>query len=111
MLSLIHSPQRHFLFRNRGDGTFQDRTRVAGTLRGDARGMGIVAADLDGNGWTDLFVANHLCPNFLFLNRGDGIFEDAGERSGAACSRRARTRRAWAPTPRTSTATVFPSDS
>jgi hypothetical protein len=43
--------------------------------------MGVVAADVDGNGWTDLFVANDLCPNFLFLNRGDGTFEDAGELS------------------------------
>jgi enediyne biosynthesis protein E4 len=79
-------PQRHFLFRNRGDGTFEDKTEAAGILRRDGRGMGVVAADVDRDGWTDLFVANDLCPNFLFLNRGDGTFEDAGEVSGAACS-------------------------
>jgi enediyne biosynthesis protein E4 len=79
-------PRRHFLFWNRGDGTFEDRTEAAGILRRDGRGMGVVAADVNRDGWADLFVANDLCPNFLFLNRGDGTFEDAGEISGAACS-------------------------
>jgi hypothetical protein len=80
------SPQRHALFRNKGDGTFEDRTAPAGVLRRDGRGMGVVAADLDGDGRIDLYVANDKCPNFLFLNRGDGTFEDASESSGAAYS-------------------------
>ena len=77
-------PQRHSLFHNRGDGTFEDVTAKAGVARGDGRGMGVVAADLNHDGKIDLYVANDKCPNFLFLNRGDGRFEDATETSGAA---------------------------
>ena len=81
--SLIR-PDRHYLFRNRGDGTFEDASATAGVLRGDGRGLGVVAADLDGDALVDLYVANDLCPNFLFRNRGDGTFEDLTEVSGAA---------------------------
>ena len=81
------APERHALYRNRGDGTFEDRTEAAGILRRDGRGMGVIASDLNGDGKIDLYVANDKCPNFLFLNRGDGTFEDAGESAGAACSR------------------------
>jgi len=80
------APERHVLFHNQGDGTFEDRTGRAGVLRRDGRGMGVVAADLDGDGRIDLYVANDLSPNFVFLNRGDGTFEDASESSGAAFS-------------------------
>ncbi|MEJ7636672.1 MAG: VCBS repeat-containing protein [Singulisphaera sp.] len=80
------TPERHFLLHNRGDGTFEDVTERAGVLRTDGRGMGIVAADVNRDGLIDLFVANDMCPNFLFLNRGDGTFEDLTESSGAAAS-------------------------
>jgi hypothetical protein len=79
-------PERHFLYRNRGDGTFEDVTEAAGILRRDGRGMGVVAADVNRDGWIDLYVANDLSPHFLFLNRGDGTFEDLTESSGAAVS-------------------------
>ncbi len=78
------NPERHFLLRNRGDATFEDVTEAAGILRRDGRGLGVVAADLNGDGLTDLYVANDMSPNFLFLNRGDGTFEDLTETSGAA---------------------------
>jgi hypothetical protein len=77
-------PARHFLFRNRGDGTFEDVTERAGVLRRDGRGMGVVAADINRDGWTDLYVANDQCPHFLFLNKGNGTFDDVTESSGAA---------------------------
>ncbi|HWE39422.1 MAG TPA: VCBS repeat-containing protein, partial [Isosphaeraceae bacterium] len=77
---------RHALFRNRGDGTFDDVTESAGVLRRDGRGLGVIAADLDLDGRVDLFVVNDLCPNFLFRNKGDGTFEDRTEPSGAARS-------------------------
>ncbi|WP_158633514.1 CRTAC1 family protein [Tautonia sociabilis] len=80
------SPSRDFLLRNRGDGTFEDASESAGILRDDGRGLGVVAADLNGDDLPDLYVANDLCPNFLFLNRGDGTFEDASELSGASRS-------------------------
>jgi enediyne biosynthesis protein E4 len=79
-------PERHFLLRNLGGGKFEDATRSAGLLREDGRGLGVVAADLNLDGRIDLFVANDLSPNFLFLNRGDGRFDDLSEVSGAACS-------------------------
>ena len=80
------APSRHFLLRNRGDGTFEDATQSAGIFREDGRGLGVVAADVDGDDLADLYVANDLCPNFLFLNKGDGTFEDATELSGASRS-------------------------
>jgi hypothetical protein len=84
-------PERHFLFRNRGDGTFEETTASAGILRRDGRGLGVVAADFDRDGHIDLFVANDLCPNFLFRNRGDGTFEDASDTAGAACNEAGET--------------------
>jgi hypothetical protein len=77
-------PAHHFLFRNRGDGTFEETTERAGVLRQDGRGMGVVAADVNRDGRIDLYVANDMCPHFLFLNRGDGTFEDVTDSSGAA---------------------------
>jgi hypothetical protein len=77
-------PSHHFLFRNRGDGTFEDVTERAGVLRRDGRGMGVVAADVNRDGRIDLYVANDACPHFLFLNKGDGTFEDVTDSSGAA---------------------------
>ncbi|MGE3818665.1 MAG: CRTAC1 family protein [Isosphaeraceae bacterium] len=78
------TPARHYLFKGRGDGTFVETTAAAGVLRRDGRGLGVIAADLNHDGRTDLYVANDGCPNFLFLNRGDGTFEDLTESSGAA---------------------------
>jgi enediyne biosynthesis protein E4 len=77
-------PEDDILFRNRGDGRFDDATAEMGLSRTPARGQGVIAADLDGNGWCDLYVANDLHPNFLFLNQGEGKFSDASEASGAA---------------------------
>jgi enediyne biosynthesis protein E4 len=79
---------RHFLYRNNGDRTFTDVTVRAGVGRGDGHGFGVVAADLNGDGLVDLYVANDMNPNFLFLNKGDGMFEDATEASGAAFDER-----------------------
>jgi enediyne biosynthesis protein E4 len=78
------APARHFLYRNRGDGTFEDATARAGILRRDGRGLGVVAADVNLDGKIDIYVANDMCGNFLFLNRGDGTFEDLTEVSGAS---------------------------
>ena len=75
---------RHFLYRNNGDGTFADVTVEAGVGRTDGHGFGVVASDLNGDGRVNLYVANDMNPNFLFINRGDGTFEDATETSGAA---------------------------
>jgi len=63
------------LYRNNGDGTFDDVTEAAG-LGDSSWGMGVAVADVDNNGYDDIFVTNY-GPNHLFLNRGDGTFQSA----------------------------------
>jgi hypothetical protein len=77
-----------FLFRNRGDGTFEDISKKAGVDDPSHYfGMQGVWADYDNDGWTDLYVANDAGPNYLYHNKHDGTFEDVGLLSGAALSR------------------------
>jgi hypothetical protein len=76
-------PARHVLYRNNGNRTFTDVTEAAGVSRTDGRGLGVVAADLNNDGRIDLYVTNDMCPNFVFLNRGGGRFQDVTETSGA----------------------------
>jgi hypothetical protein len=70
------------LFRNRGDGTFEDVTARAG-VAGRGYDLGAAAADYDNDGHVDLFVAG-LRGNVLYHNRGDGTFEDVTARAGLA---------------------------
>ncbi|HVS63544.1 MAG TPA: CRTAC1 family protein [Thermoanaerobaculia bacterium] len=72
------------LFRNRGDGTFQDVTFAAGLRAGFGPALGALAADFDGDGWLDLYVANDGTPNNLWSNLGDGRFEDRALLAGVA---------------------------
>ncbi len=73
------------LYRNRGDGTFEDWTTRAGIDAVPAgRAMGVVAADFDLDGRHDVFVANDASENFLFNNLGRGVFEETGVGSGVA---------------------------
>jgi enediyne biosynthesis protein E4 len=66
-----------FLFRNRGDGTFEDVSKKAGVSDPRKfRGMGVVWGDYDGDGWPDLYVTNDGEWNFLYHNRHDGTFEE-----------------------------------
>lgn len=63
------------LFRNRGDGTFEDVSNEAGiNLPGKA--LGVVTGDINDDGFQDIYVANDAVANFLFVNRGDGTFEE-----------------------------------
>jgi hypothetical protein len=78
---------RNFLYRNKGDGTFEDVTYAAGVgfdSNGKPRaGMGVDCGDVDGNGLPDFFVTNYSEElNALFLNRGKGTFEDAADKPG-----------------------------
>jgi hypothetical protein len=75
------------LFHNRGDGTFEDVSKKAGVDDPEHRyGMQGVWADLDNDGWPDLYVANDAGANYLYHNRHDGTFEDVALLSGAALS-------------------------
>ena len=71
---------------NRGDGTFTDATRASGLGETTGKGLGVVAGDIDGDGDDDLYVANDDTPNFLWRNRGRGVFEEIGQAAGCALS-------------------------
>ena len=73
------------LFRNDA-GRFIDVTAEAGIVDRDGRGLGVVTVDVDDDGRVDLFVANDTTANYLFMNRGDMRFEEAGLSSGVACN-------------------------
>ncbi len=73
------------VFRNDG-GTFRDVTAEAGFPDPNGRGLGVVAAHLDDDDKIDLFVANDMTANYLFLNRGGFCFEETGHLGGVAAS-------------------------
>lgn len=78
-------PGRVYLYKNRGDGTFQDVSDASGVSK--AKGsycMTTVAADFDNDGWPDIYVACDSTPSFLFRNNKDGTFTDIGLESGVA---------------------------
>ncbi len=68
--------QASVLYRNNRDGTFTDVSLASGVAEAKGKGMGVVAADLDDDGWIDIFQTNDSTPNFLFKNLGDGRFRD-----------------------------------
>ena len=80
------------LFRNRGDGTFEDVSKRAGVYDPTGKSLGVVALDYDGDGWPDLAVANDTQPNFLYHNKGDGTFEEVGKIAGIAFSEEGKAR-------------------
>jgi enediyne biosynthesis protein E4 len=80
----VYPPAQDRFYRNQGDGTFVDATDQAGIGGHAGWGMGMVAADFDNDGDTDVFVANDVAENFLFVNDGTGRFEEAGLLAGVA---------------------------
>jgi hypothetical protein len=77
-------PQRKSLLRNNCDGTFTDVTATSGLAREVTSSQAAVWADVNNDGWLDLFVGNENEPAQLFLNKGDGTFEDISASSGVA---------------------------
>ena len=80
----VFQPLPNWLFHNNGDGTFTDVSRESGIARSLNKAWGVVAADLDNNGWMDLFVGSDTAPNPLFVNQGNGRFIDDGLLAGVA---------------------------
>jgi enediyne biosynthesis protein E4 len=74
-----------WLFHNNGDGTFTDVSRESGIAGSPAKAWGVVAADINNDGWMDLFVSNDTVPNFLFANHR-GRFEQIGLLAGVGLS-------------------------
>lgn len=81
---LSYNAQTDALYRNNGDGTFSDVTREAGVYKENGRAMSATAADLNNDGWLDLYIANDATENFYFENQGDGTFKDKGLDLGLA---------------------------
>jgi hypothetical protein len=78
---------RHLLYRNRGDGTFTDVSVQAGIAKAPPTyGMTVVTADLDEDGWPDIYVACDSTPSLLFMNNHDGTFREEGVLRGVALS-------------------------
>jgi enediyne biosynthesis protein E4 len=80
-------PARNYLFHNNGDGTFTDVSEVSGIAK--ARGsfaMTALAADLDNDGWSDIYVACDSTPSLFFRNQHDGTFKEEGLERGLALS-------------------------
>ncbi len=72
------------LFRNKGNGTFEDASQAAGLGGIAGPGLAICFGDIDNDGWQDFYVANDNKPNFLLHNKGNGTFEDISVLSGTA---------------------------
>ncbi len=79
-----YEPLPNTLYRNNGDGTFTDVSRPMGILPHLGKGMGVVFADFDHDGFLDVFVANDNAPNFLFHNRKGRFFEEVAMKMGVA---------------------------
>src|SRR5947209_528160 len=88
----LFKPRASRLFRNNGDGTFTDVSKESGIADYPGKSFGAVATDVNGDGLMDLFVANDTMPNFLFINKGNGKFEEAGLAAGVAYSEMGKPR-------------------
>ena len=77
-------PERDVFYQNLGNGTFRDVTEPTGLANRAGRAQGVIAADFNEDGLIDLYIGNDLHANSLFLNEGNGHFQDAMEISGVA---------------------------
>jgi len=88
----LYNSMPSWLFHNNGDGTFTDVSKSSGIANALGKAWGVVATDLNNDGMMDLFVSNDTAPNFIFMNRGKGRFEENGTYAGVAYSADGRAR-------------------
>src|SRR5712675_401569 len=88
----VYQPAKSWLFHNNGNGTFTDVTQDSGIGKALGKAWGVVATDVNNDGWMDLFVANDTVANFLFVNKRNGKFEEMGLGAGVAYSQDGRER-------------------
>jgi enediyne biosynthesis protein E4 len=81
-----------WLFRNRGNGTFEDVTATCGIFDSSSKSLGVALIDQDGDGWPDIFVANDTQPNKLYRNQRNGTFKDVALDAGVALSEDGKAR-------------------
>ena len=81
-----------WLFRNKGNGTFEDVTAKSGIFDSTSKSLGVAMFDYDRDGWLDLVVANDTQPNKLYRNNRDGTFAEIGVRAGVAFSEDGKAR-------------------
>jgi len=79
-----YKPAPGILYHNRGDGTFEDVSVKSGITRAYGAGLGVMAVDLDGDGWPDIYVANDGNPNQLWINQKNGTFRNEADIRGCA---------------------------
>lgn len=83
---MAYDPEPDVLYHNKKDGTFEDVTEQMGINDKDGRAMGVGSADIDDDGFMDIFVANDHSLNYLWHNEGGKKFTDIGTKSGTAFS-------------------------
>ena len=81
-----------WLFRNRGNGTFEDATATSGIFDTSSKSLGVAMLDFDEDGWPDLMVANDTQPNKLYRNQRNGTFKDVAVEAGVAFSNDGKAR-------------------
>ncbi|MGB7865462.1 MAG: CRTAC1 family protein [Candidatus Sulfotelmatobacter sp.] len=81
-----------WLFRNRGNGTFEDVTASSGIFDSSSKSLGVAMLDDKAEGWPDLLVANDTQPNKLYRNQRNGTFKDAAVEVGLAFSTEGKAR-------------------
>jgi hypothetical protein len=81
-----------WLFRNRGNGTFEDVTARSGIFDSSSKSLGVALLDYDRDGWPDLLIANDTQPNKLYRNLRNGTFEEVAVRAGVAFSEDGKAR-------------------
>jgi hypothetical protein len=81
---LMYQPLHSALYRNTGRKSFEDISTSSGVAALRGNGLGVAVADVDDDGWPDVFVANDAMPNFLFRNDADGTFTDIAGPAGVA---------------------------